>query len=100
MKTPIILFFIFFHALNINSQVTIEYGEKFKNEKREIPVSIIDRDETGYYFLYSEGKYGQGDDIYLRKFNLDLTPTNLRANSRSRRSKSPILCFRNNWSLL
>ena len=79
MKTPIILFFIFFHALNINSQVTIEYGEKFKNEKREIPVSIIDRDETGYYFLYSEGKYGQGDDIYLRKFNLDLTPTNLRA---------------------
>lgn len=79
MRTETLFCFVFVFVQFVNAQVTIEYGEKFKNEKREIPVSIIDRDETGYYFVYSEGKYGQGDDIYLRKFSTDLTPTDLRA---------------------
>ncbi|WP_298497950.1 hypothetical protein [uncultured Algibacter sp.] len=68
------------YLLKAQSKIDIEYGAIFKNEKREIPVDIIGQDENGYYLLYSEGKYGQGDDMFLRKFNLDLTPSNKEIN--------------------
>jgi len=32
--------------------------------------------ENGFYLLYSEGRFGQGDEMRLRKFGLDLLPTN------------------------
>lgn len=82
MKKFLILSFITISCFLVNSQnkVDIEFGSIFKNEKREIPIDIIGQDENGYYLLYSEGKYGQGDDMFLRKFNLDLTPTNKEIN--------------------
>ncbi len=58
-----------------NSEITVEYGKVFKNDEREIPVDIIGNDDTGYYLLYSEGRFGQGDEMRIRKFGLDLQPT-------------------------
>ncbi|WP_338360052.1 hypothetical protein, partial [Yeosuana marina] len=77
MKTCFILFLCYLSLASVYSQndIQIEYGAVFKNEKREIPFDIVGKDENGYYLLYSEGKYGQGDDMFLRKFNLDLTPS-------------------------
>ncbi|WP_339918099.1 hypothetical protein [Yeosuana marina] len=77
MKTYFILFLCYLSFASVYSQndIQIEYGAVFKNEKREIPFDIVGKDENGYYLLYSEGKYGQGDDMFLRKFNLDLTPS-------------------------
>ncbi|MCF8273183.1 MAG: hypothetical protein K9I95_05060 [Flavobacteriaceae bacterium] len=75
---PCFLFFLCFFGINIlcsQNDIKIEYGAVFKNEKREIPVDIIGKDDNGYYLLYSEGRFGQGDDMFLRKFNLDLTPS-------------------------
>lgn len=82
MRKTLLLYFVLLLSINSISQnkVEIEYGDIFKNDKREIPVDIIGKDENGYYLLYSEGKYGQGDDMFLRKFNLDLTPTNKEIN--------------------
>lgn len=80
MKKTLIFFLLILLNNQIYSQVAIEYGEIFKNDKREIPTDIIGKDDTGYYFLYTEGKYGQGDDIFLRKFDTNLTPTKLRVN--------------------
>lgn len=77
MKRYFTLFFYLFSLSIVFSQndINVEYGAVFKNEKREIPIDIIGTDENGYYILYSEGKFGQGDDMFLRKFNLDLTPS-------------------------
>ena len=79
----IVLFVIFLNATFAQKTVSVEYGAVFKNEKREIPIDIIGKDENGYYLLYSEGKYGQGDDMFLRKFNLDLTPSGQEINLKS-----------------
>ncbi|NJX16265.1 hypothetical protein [Tamlana crocina] len=77
MRKPILaLILLFFVQLNhAQRDISVEFGSVFKNDKREIPIDIIGKDENGYYLLYSEGKYGQGDDMYLRQFNLDLTPS-------------------------
>ena len=72
-----------FKYLYAQNNIKVEFGEVFKNEKREIPVDIIGKDESGYYLLYSEGKFGQGDDMFLRKFSLDLTPTGEEINLKS-----------------
>ena len=79
----IALFTIFLNATFAQKTVSVEYGAVFKNEKREIPIDIIGKDENGYYLLYSEGKFGQGDDMFLRKFNLDLTPSGQEINLKS-----------------
>ncbi|MDG5491936.1 hypothetical protein [Psychroserpens sp. SPM9] len=69
--------FVCFHTLNAQDtvQFQVEYGSIFKNDKREIPTDIIAKDDNGYYLLYAEGRFGQGDDISLRQFDLNLTPT-------------------------
>lgn len=85
MKKNIFLYLLIIssYILNAQSKIDIEYGSIFKNEKRQIPVNIIGQDENGYYILYSEGKFGQGEDMFLRKFNLDLTPSAKEINLKS-----------------
>ncbi|MGB5419332.1 hypothetical protein [Algibacter sp.] len=85
MKKLLLLFLlsINYHVVTSQNILDVEFGSIFKNEKREIPVDIIGKDENGYYLLYSEGKYGQGDDMFLRKFNLDLTPSDQEINLKS-----------------
>ncbi len=80
MKNILIYSFFIANFFICSAQVSLEYGDVFKNEKRQIPVDIIGKDENGYYLLYSEGKFGQGDDMFLRKFNLDLTPSDKEIN--------------------
>tara|TARA_R110002049_G_scaffold38978_1_gene120338 strand:+ start:25931 stop:27469 length:1539 start_codon:yes stop_codon:yes gene_type:complete len=70
-----LLLIICFNYSYSQDDIHVEFGSVFKNEKREIPVDIIGKDDNGYYLLYSEGKFGQGNDMFLRKFNLDLTPS-------------------------
>ena len=61
-------------------KLSVDYGNLFKNDKREIPIDIIGKDEFSYYMLYSEGRFGQGDELNIRKFNLDLTPSGMEIN--------------------
>ncbi|WP_299335168.1 hypothetical protein [uncultured Psychroserpens sp.] len=87
MKKLLTYFTAFTVSLIINAQdqqnLSVVYGSVFKNDKREIPVDIVGKDDNGYYLLYSEGRFGQGDDMYLRKFNLDLTPSGQEINLKS-----------------
>ncbi|MFD0835782.1 hypothetical protein ACFQ0I_08415 [Mariniflexile aquimaris] len=77
MKKHFLIFLaVLYSQFNYSQEnIDVEFGSIFKNEKREIPVDIIGNDENWYYLLYSEGKFGQGDDMFLRRFNLDLTPS-------------------------
>ncbi len=54
--------------------IKTELGALFKNDEREIPVDIIGGDDSGYYLLYSGGRFGLGESS-IRKFGKDLTPT-------------------------
>lgn len=65
-------------------KLTADFGTLFKNDKREIPIDIIGKDEFSYYMLYSEGRFGQGDELVVRKFNLDLTPSGMEINLKSK----------------
>lgn len=85
MNRTLFLCLVILSSILINAQnnIDVEFGSIFKNEKRQIPVDIIGQDENGYYILYSEGRFGQGDDMFLRKFNLDLTPSTKEINLKS-----------------
>ncbi|TCK69210.1 hypothetical protein DFQ05_0730 [Winogradskyella wandonensis] len=88
MKYVFSLFAICLCFLSTTAQdtpkLTVEYGSLFKNDKREIPIDIIGKDEFGYYMLYSEGRFGQGDELNIRKFHLDLTPSGMEINLKSK----------------
>ena len=71
-----ILFLFTFASIQSQENIRVEYGDVFKHEKREIPVNFLGKDDSAYYLLYAEGRFGQGDEMTIRKFNLDLTPTN------------------------
>lgn len=75
MRNILICFFYLISFSLSYAQIKVEYGAVFKNEKRQIPVDIIGKDDNAYYLLYSEGRFGQGDEMFLRKFSLDLIPT-------------------------
>ncbi len=74
-QTTLVLF-IFAHTIWAQEidKITIEFGEVFKNDEREIPTDILGSDATGYYLLYAGGRFGQGKKS-VRKFSLDLLPT-------------------------
>ena len=79
-KTLAVLLLAYSALAQEPSNIQVELGTVFKNESREIPVDIIGSDEKGYYILYSEGRFGQGDDMKIRRFNLDLTPSSQEIN--------------------
>ncbi|MDP5158760.1 MAG: hypothetical protein NWQ07_09310 [Flaviramulus sp.] len=80
----VILITISFNFSFSQNDIKVDFGSVFKNEKREIPLDIVGKDENGYYLLYSEGKFGQGNDMFLRKFDLELTPTDQEINLKKR----------------
>ncbi len=57
-----------------NDKISIEFGNVFKNDEREIPTDILGSDDTGYYLLYAGGRFGRGKKS-VRKFSLELLPT-------------------------
>lgn len=75
----VLVFFLPFFSLSLSAQGTadidVELGPIFRADERAIPLDLVGSDDSGYYVLFGAGKFGQREKT-LRKFNLNLTPTN------------------------
>ena len=73
------LFIIAFQWSSIaqNLDIQIKAGPVFSVGEKSIPVDIVNYDSSGYYIMYGDGKYGNGETS-LVKFNNDLKPTDQR----------------------
>ena len=67
-----ILFACFIKATAQQPEMVI--GSEFKTDTREVPIELLAHNEQGYYMLYAEGKFGQGEASIV-KFNHDLLPS-------------------------
>jgi len=78
MKNNLLLFIFLLLAFPSMAQEGNNYSislyDAFKTGEREIPEQYVGSNEKGHYFLYSEGKFGNGLSS-LVKFNNDFQPT-------------------------
>lgn len=60
---------------NHAEDIEVAYGPMFNAAKRSVPTQFVGADDSGFYVIYSRGKYGNGAKI-MYKFGYDLKPKN------------------------
>uniref|UniRef100_UPI0040486924 hypothetical protein n=1 Tax=Roseivirga sp. TaxID=1964215 RepID=UPI0040486924 len=55
--------------------IQVVFGPTFKAESRWVPTKYLGADESGYYFVFSNGKFGTGHES-IHRFGYDLKPLN------------------------